>query len=281
MKGRTVLITGGTAGIGRHSALALAKLGARVVIVGRNPEKTTRVESELRAESGSASVESLLADLSKMSEVRALAAAATSRYGTIDVLLNNAGAVNLSKEITSEGLERTFATNHLAYFLLANLLLPALRRSEGGRVVNVSSAAHRMGRINFDDLQSTRFYEGWTAYGTSKLMNILFTREMSKRLRGDGPTVNCLHPGFVASDFLSKGGVWSVIKPLAYTFAVREEDGASTSVYLASSPAVAGLSGGYFSKCKPRTPSRAARDEAVAERLWIESARLAQLDSAL
>lgn len=281
MEGRTVLVTGGTAGIGRRAATVLATRGARVVIVGRSPEKTARVEAELRAETGSERVESLLADLSKMADVRALAASYLERYGSLDVLLNNAGAVNLTRELTADGLERTFATNHLAYFLLANLLLPALRRADGARVVNVASSAHRMGRVDFDDLQSARGYEAWRVYGTSKLMNVLFTREMSRRLGGDGPTVNCLHPGFVASEFLSKGGIWKLLKPLGYLFAVSEETGAETSVHLASSPEVTGVTGKYFAKCKPARTSRAAQDDAVAARLWDESAKLAGLDSTI
>ena len=280
MKGRTVLITGGTAGLGRQSARVLAGMGARVVIVGRSPEKTARVEAELRAETGG-EVASLLADLSKMSDVRALAAAYERAHGPLDVLLNNAGAINLSRELTSEGLERSLATNHLAYFLLANLLLPSLRRSPGARIVNVASAAHTMGRVRFDDMQSERSYDGWTVYGTTKLMNVLFTREMARRLGGDGPTVNCLHPGFVASEFLSKGGIWRLIKPVAYLFAVSEEAGAKTSVYLASSPDVAGVTGKYFAKCRERTPSRAARDDVTARRLWEESARLCGLDATI
>lgn len=280
MQGRTVLITGATAGIGRQAAKVLAGRGARVVIVGRNPEKTARVTDELRAETGVA-VESLLADLSKMSDVRALAAAYIERYGALDVLLNNAGAVNLTRELTADGFERTFATNHLAYFLLANLLLPALRKAPGSRVVNVASAAHAMGKVNFDDLQSERGYDAWRVYGTSKLMNVLFTREMSRRLKGDGPTVNCLHPGFVASEFLSKGGIWKVLKPLGYLFAVSEQSGAETSVFLASSPTVAGVTGQYFSKSREARCTRAAKDDAVAERLWVESARLTSLDSTI
>lgn len=276
MKGRTVLVTGGTAGIGRQAAQELAAAGARVVIVGRNPEKTARVEAELREATGG-EVRSLLADLSKMSDVRSLAAQYEQTYGELDVLLNNAGAVNLAREVTADGFERTFATNHLAYFLLANLLLPALRRRPGSRVVNVASAAHAMGRVRFDDLQSARGYEPWTVYGTSKLMNVLFTREMARRLGGDGPTVNCLHPGFVASEFLSKGGIWKLLKPVGYLFAVSEETGARTSVFLASSPTVAGVTGKYFSKCKVRTPTRAAQDDTVAKRLWEESARLCGL----
>lgn len=280
MQGRTVLITGGTAGIGRQSAKVLAARGARVVIVGRNPEKTARVTDELCVETGGA-VESLLADLSTMADVRALAAAFIDRYGALDVLLNNAGAVNLTRELTPDGFERTFATNHLAYFLLANLLLPALRKAPGSRVVNVASAAHAMGRVNFDDLQSERGYDAWRVYGTSKLMNVLFTREMSRRLKGEGPTVNCLHPGFVASEFLSKGGIWKVLKPLGYLFAVNEQRGAETSVFLASSPTVAGVTGMYFSKCREARCTRAAKDDAVAERLWLESARLTSLDSTI
>lgn len=281
LEGRTVLVTGGTAGIGRQAAIELARKGARVVIVGRNPEKTDRVRDELRGLSGNDKVESLLADLSKMDDVRRLAAEYTEKYASLDVLLNNAGAVNLTREVTVDGFERTFATNHLAYFLLANLLLPALQKRPGARVVNVASAAHQMGRVDFDDLQRARSYEGWSVYGASKLMNILFTREMARRLGAQGPTVNCLHPGFVASEFLSKGGIWKLLKPVGYLFAVSEEKGAETSVYLASSPDVAGVTGKYFSKCREAKPSRAAQDDAVAKRLWEESARLAGLASTI
>lgn len=281
MEGRTVLVTGGTAGIGRQAAIALARKGARVVIVGRNPEKTERVRDELRGLTGNDRVESLLADLSVMTEVRRLAAEYTERYESLDVLLNNAGAVNMAREETAEGFERTFATNHLAYFLLANLLLPALQRAPGARVVNVASVAHQMGRIDFDDLQSARSYEAWSVYGASKLMNVLFTREMARRLGDRGPTVNCLHPGFVASEFLSKGGIWKLIKPVGYLFAVTEEKGAETSIYLASSPEVAGVTGKYFAKCREAKPSRAAQDEAAAKRLWEESARLTGLTSTI
>lgn len=281
MEGRTVLVTGGTAGIGRQAAISLAHQGARVVIVGRNPEKTERVREEIRGITGSRAVESLLADLSKLGDVRALAEAFAARHERLDVLLNNAGAVNMSREVTADGLERTFATNHLAYFLLANLLLPLLQKTPGARVVNVASEAHRIGRVRFDDLQSARRYEPWTVYGASKLMNILFTRELARRLGGAGPTVNCLHPGFVASEFLSKGGVWELIKPIGYLFAVSEVQGADTSIYLAASPEVAGRTGGYYAKRREVTPSRAARDASVAARLWEESARLAGLSSTI
>lgn len=274
MTDRLVLITGSTAGIGRQAALDLARLGAHVVLVGRDAAKAERVASELKAQSGNQKIDFLLADLSSMAAVRNLAAAVKQRYGRLNVLLNNAGAVNMRREVTADGYERTFATNHLSYFLLTGLLLPELEQGAPARVVNVSSGAHNTAALDFDDLMAERRYRAFSQYGRSKLCNILFTRELARRLDGKPITVNALHPGFVASDFLSKGGVWSLIQPLANLFALDEVAGARTSVYLASSPEVAGVSGKYFYQCREKTPSRRARDDEAAGRLWEISERL-------
>jgi len=279
MTDRLVLVTGSTAGIGRQTALELARCGAHVVLVGRNAGKAERVASELRDESGNRQVDALVADLSSMQAVRELAAEVKRRHGRLNVLVNNAGAVNMRREVTLDGYERTFATNHLAYFLLTQLLLPELEKGAPARVVNVASAAHNTATLDFDDLMAERRYRPFVQYGRSKLCNILFTRELARRLEGKRITVNALHPGFVASDFLTKGGVWSIIKPIANLFAIDEVSGASTSVYLASSPEVEGVTGKYFYKCREKTPSRWARDEEAAQRLWEVSERLTGLRS--
>ncbi len=279
MTDRLVLVTGSTAGIGRETALELARRGAHVVLVGRNAGKAERVASELRDGSGNRQVDALVADLSSMQAVRQLAAEVKRRYGRLNVLVNNAGGVNMRREVTLDGYERTFATNHLAYFLLTQLLLPELEKGAPARVVNVASAAHNTATLDFDDLMAERRYRAFLQYGRSKLCNILFTRELARRIEGKRITVNALHPGFVASDFLTKGGVWSIIKPIANLFAIDEASGASTSVYLASSPEVDGVTGKYFYKCREKTPSRRARDEEAAQRLWEVSERLTGLRS--
>jgi len=272
MKGRTVLLTGGTAGIGKVAARELVKLGARVVIVGRNPEKSARVAKEIGAEY-------LLADLSSMKAVRQLADDFIGKYGALNVLVNNAGGINPKHERTVDGFERTFATNHLAYFVLANALLPALEKgaAESGRrsrIINVSSHAHRMGPMRFDALNAEKGYSAWSAYGQSKLANLLFTKELSRRLEGKPIVVNALHPGFVASDFLTKPGFWGFVKPIVNLFAVSEDQGAATTVFLASDDAADQHSGKYFYKKKICQPKRFAEDDIAARRLWDESERL-------
>jgi len=274
MQGKTVVITGATAGIGKQTALELAKLGAHVIIVGRNPDKTHGVVEELKGQSGNAQVESLLADLSSLKSVQELARQLRAKLPTLDVLINNAGAMNPKRETTADGYERTFATNHLAYFLLTNELLPLLTAAPSARVVNVSSDAHRSGRLRFDDLMAEKAYSAWMQYGRSKLANIYFTRELARRLEGKHVTVNAVHPGFVASDFLSKEGIWGALKPLLYLFAVDIPGGARTSVWLASSPEVEGQTGKYFYKCKEKLPRSFALDDEAAKRLWDESEKL-------
>lgn len=274
MKGKRVLVTGATAGIGKETARQLRALGADIVIVGRNPDKTKGVRRELAASEGDGAIDHFIADLSSMEEVRGLARDFLAKYDSLDVLVNNAGALNLSRETTREGLELTFATNHLSYFLLTNLLLSALERAAPARVVNVSSDAHRGVSLDFEDLQSETRYSSLTAYSRSKLANILFTRELAARVAERGITVNSLHPGVVASSFLAKPGFWGAISAVARLFMISNEKGARTSVYLASSPEVAQVSGRYFAKSRAKDPSRAATDDVAAKRLWALSEEL-------
>lgn len=275
MAGRRVLISGGTAGLGKETALGLLKLGAEVIVVGRNPEKTRAVVEELKAKSVNPQVDFLLGDLSSLAEVRRVAGEFRRRFGRLNVLVNNVGATNFARELTVDGYERTFATNHLGYFLLTRELLPALEEGAPSRVVSVASSAHVIARDpGLADPMSTRGYSGWMQYGRSKLANILFARELARRVADKGITSNSLHPGFVASDFLDKPGFWRAIKPLAYLFALSPAKGALTSIYLASSPEVEGVTGEYFFKCKVRTPTQAARDDALAAKLWALSEEL-------
>jgi NAD(P)-dependent dehydrogenase (short-subunit alcohol dehydrogenase family) len=273
LQGKRILVTGASAGIGKQTALELATRGAEVIIVGRSAEKTQAAADELARDSGRA-VEVMLADLSSVASVRQLAATFLAKYSTLDVLVNNAGALNPKRETTVDGYERTFATNHLAYFLLTELLLPALRRADHARVVNVSSEAYLMGRLDFDDLMAERGYGQWKQYGRSKLANIYFTRELARRTAADGITVNALHPGFVASNFLQKGGIYNVMRSMSRMFALDVVGGARTSVYLASSPEVAGVTGKYFRKCKERSLRTFAEDDEAARRLWDASEAL-------
>ena len=275
LKGKTVLVTGATAGIGRETALGVAKLGAHVVIVGRNAEKTRRVVDELKGASGNQQIDFLLADLSLLAEVRKLAEAFLARFGTLHVLINNVGAINLKREVTKEGHELTFAMNHLGLFLLSELLTPALQKGAPARIINLSSDAHRAGGINFDDLESERGYSSFRVYSNSKLMNLLFTRELSRRLADQKITVNAVHPGMVASDFMTKPGILGKIaNGFVQLFGISPEAGARTSVFLASSPEVEGVTGKYFVKSKARTPSKDAQSDESARRLWEVSEKL-------
>ncbi|GGJ64567.1 hypothetical protein GCM10008939_05580 [Deinococcus aquiradiocola] len=266
MNGRTVLVTGATNGIGKVAAASLARLGARVVIVGRNPAKTEAVAGEI----GAASF--ILADLSVLSEVRRAAAQFREREGQLDVLLNNAGAVFTARQETTDGIEMTFALNHLNYFLLTQELDGLLRATPGARVVSVSSGAHTMGRMRWDDLEFRHGYSSWAAYSQSKLANLLFTRELAHRLQGSGVTANALHPGFVASGFGQSGSTFmNRLLGLARPFAVSEEQGAQTSIYLASSAEVEGVTGRYFENMHEKKPAPQGLDDAAAARLWAVS----------
>lgn len=271
MKGKVVLITGATEGIGKATAEALARMGAQVVIVGRNPEKTERVVQALRQATGSSTIEYLLADLSLQSQVRALAEHFKARYDRLDVLINNAGAIFSTREETAEGFERTWATNHLSYFLLTSLLLDLLKKSAPARIINVASDAHRASTLRADT-QWTKGFWSFGAYGHSKLCNILFTRALARRLVGTGVTVNALHPGVVASGFgRSERGVIDLFYRLGTLFMLSPEQGARTSIYLASALEVADKSGLYWARCKVKRPNRGAEDDNAAEKLWALS----------
>ena len=278
MKGKVCLVTGGTNGIGKATAKALARMGATVVIVGRDVLKTAEAVDEIRAASGSHSVESLLADLSSAQEVRWLADKFKRKYSSLHVLINNAGGFFLRRQIRGNGLEMTFALNHLASFLLTNLLLGTLKASAPARIINVSSNAHASGKIEFDNLQGEREY-GPRAYDNSKLANILFTMELARRLEGTEVTVNALHPGFVATGFGKNNGrvIAALVSMFAPLVARSPAKGAETSIYLASSPSVEGISGKYFydSRVIPAAPQ--ATDMAVARKLWDVSAEMVQL----
>jgi NAD(P)-dependent dehydrogenase (short-subunit alcohol dehydrogenase family) len=275
MNGKTVLITGASAGVGLHSAIGLAKLGTEVVMVGRDEQRTTQAVALVKSQTGNQSVSYLLADLSSLKDVRKLAEEFKDKYKKLDVLLNNAGAIFLSRKVSVEGYEMSLALNHLNYFLLTNLLLDMLKAGPSGRIVNVSSRAHYRGHVNFDDLQSQHGYNGMRVYSMSKLMNVLFTYELSRRLQGTHVTANCLHPGFVASNFAGNNG-WFVRLGMAFMpRRISVEDGAKCSIYLASSPEVQGLSGKYFNyDLKEKRSSDESYDEVVAKRLWGVSEQL-------
>lgn len=280
MGGRSCLITGATSGIGLAAAVGLARLGASLVLVGRDPARAERAVREIRRASGAPDVTLLLADLSSQAEVRRLASEFLATERPLHVLLNNAGVINLRREESADGIETTFAVNHLAYFLLTRLLLERLQQSAPARVVNVSSDAHRAvgGRLDFDDLESRKRYSPMRVYGKSKLANILFTRELARRAAGTGVTANCMHPGFVGSNFARNNGlIAAAAMTLLRPFARSTEKGAETAVYLSSSPEVEGVSGGYFYDCKPHRPRDFALDDEDARRLWEVSARMTGL----
>jgi NAD(P)-dependent dehydrogenase (short-subunit alcohol dehydrogenase family) len=277
MQGKTVLITGGTNGIGKATALELARVGARVIIVGRSAEKAEKVASELRAGSSGGRIEWLIADLSIMTQTAQLADTFRQRYDRLDVLINNAGAIFSTREITSEGLEATFALNHMSYFILTALLLDMLKASAPSRIVNVASGAYMVG-INFDDIQCERSYSmgGFAAYGASKMMNILFTYALARRLQGAGVTVNTMSPGPVSTNFgADMGGVIGLGFKLMRPFMQTPAQGARTVIYLASSPEVASATGQYWINQRPSRTSTATHDERNQNRLWELSQKIA------
>ncbi|HXP12882.1 MAG TPA: SDR family oxidoreductase [Stellaceae bacterium] len=279
MTGKTVVITGATSGLGSVAAERLAQLGARLVLVARNRTKAEAMARTLRDRHPGLEAQILIADLSSLAEIRKLAAALPEAAPRIDVLINNAGAIFSRRETTVDGLERTFALNHMAYFLLTVLLLDRLKAGAPARIVNVASEAHRNASLDFGDLQTEKNYSGWLAYRRSKLANILFTSELARRLEGSTVTANCLHPGFVATSFGdNNGGPFRLAVGLAKRFmAISPCQGGETLVYAASAPEIAGMSGVYFDKNLPREPSAAAQDNETAKRLWNASERLASL----
>jgi NAD(P)-dependent dehydrogenase (short-subunit alcohol dehydrogenase family) len=286
MAGRVCLVTGATSGIGRVAAHSLAERGARVVIVGRSAEKTSATVAAIQQATGNLAVEGLLADLSRQSQVRSLAEQAQARCPQLDALVNNAGGVFVARQETEDGIEMTFAVNHLAHFLLTNLLLDNLQaaaRAHGGaRIVNVASGAHRrVPGLDFDDLQSRRRYSAFSVYSASKLANVLFTSELARRLAqaGSRVTANAMHPGLVHTGFGGNNRQW--YWRLVYVFinlaGRTPAQGADTITYLATAPELAGVSGQYFYKRQAVAPSRAARDPVAAARLWEVSAQLTGL----
>ena len=278
LNGKICLVTGGTNGIGKATAQALAQRGATVVIVGRNAQKTSQVVDEIRAASGNKNVDSLLADLSSQQEVRALANEFESRYSHLHVLLNNAGGFFMKRQLSVEGIEMTFALNHLASFLLTNLLLDTLKASAPSRIINVSSNAHTSGKIEFANLQGEQEYTP-RAYDNSKLANILFTMELARRLEGSGVTVNALHPGFTATGFARNNGkvIAALVSLFAPLVARSPAKGAETSIYLASSPSVETLTSKYFYNSQVIPAAAKATDMAVARKLWDVSAEMVLL----
>lgn len=279
IEGSTCVVTGANSGIGKVTAIEMARMGARVVMVCRNRERGRQALVEVCQASGSSSVDLLLADLSVQEQVKSLAARIAAEYPQVDVLVNNAGLFRRKREETADGLEMTFAVNHMAYFILTLELLDTLRESAPARIVNVASNAHAGNRLDFDDLQAARKYSGWKAYGRSKLANILFTNYLAAKLEGSGITVNSLHPGVVATEFGRSGnGLLSLMWKLGSGFFKSPADGARTSVYLASSPDVDGVTGTYFKNEKPARSSRESNDPEAAALLWKESLQLAGYD---
>jgi NAD(P)-dependent dehydrogenase (short-subunit alcohol dehydrogenase family) len=280
MDGKICLVTGGTAGIGLVTAGGLAERGARVIVVGRDRRRGEAAVAALAEGCPGAAVEFVAADLSDQGEIRRLAGDVHTRVPRLDVLVNNAGAMFGRRRTSADGIEMTFALNHLGYFLLTHELMAALRAAPAARVVNVASRAHRGVALHFDDLQHERRYSGWIAYKRSKLANLLFTYELARRLEGTGVTANALHPGFVATEIgvangLLAGIVWRTVALAAIT----PEKGARTSIHLASAPDVETVSGGYFAECRPERSSAASCDREAAARLWDISAELTGIGS--
>jgi retinol dehydrogenase-14 len=281
MAGRTVLVTGGTGGIGRATAQGLATMGAHVAITGRDRGRTEGAAREIRAAAG-AQVDVLVADLSSRSEVRRLADEVLRSLSRIDVLVNNVGGYWNTRHVTADGLEHTFALNHLAPFLLTNLLLDRLQQSAPARVVTVASNAHAAGRIDFDDLQGERSYSGARAYNQSKLANVLFTYELARRLPAASVTANAVHPGVVSTSFGAEdpGRVQRLFVPFMRPFMKTPAQGAATSIHVASAPDLEQVTGRYFADRKPERSSERSYDEAAAARLWQVSADLVGLTAA-
>jgi NAD(P)-dependent dehydrogenase (short-subunit alcohol dehydrogenase family) len=279
MRGKVVVITGATSGIGEIAAQRLAALGARMVLIARDADRGQKALSRLANDGHGAAHSIYYGDLSRISETKRVAAQIAAAEPRIDVLINNAGALFGARKVTPDNLEETFATNHMAYFVLTLGLRDSLFAASPARVVSTASDAHKGYTLDFDDLQAAKSYSAIGAYGRSKLCNILFTRELARRWIDKGVTANCLHPGFVATRFGDgSGGFLSRVVRVAKTFAISPEKGAETIVYLASSPDVGAANGEYFYQCRRAMPTAAARDEATAKRLWIESAKIAGIE---
>lgn len=269
-KNKTIVVTGATSGIGRATAVGLARLDSRLILVGRDAGRAEETIAEIRKATGRKDVEVVRGDFARQAEVRRVAGELLARTDAIHVLVNNAGVTMMKRTITPDGLETTFAVNHLAYYLLTGLLLPRLRAAApGARIVNVASDAHRWGALDLDDLQNEREYKAMKVYGQSKTANILFTRELARRLEGSGVSANALHPGAVATRLGRGSGRWfDLLQSAISVFMKSPEQGAATSIYLASAPELDGVSGRYFADKKEKQPQPHASDPALARKLW-------------
>ena len=283
LDGKTCLVTGATNGVGLETAVGLAKLGGTVVMTARNEAKGKASLADVISRSGSESVDLMMADFASMASIRKFAEEFKKKYDRLEVVVNNAGAVNMSRSVTEDGFETTFGVNHLGYFLLTNLLLELVKSSAPARIVNVSSRAHSRAAMEFDDLNAEKSYSGFTVYGRSKLANVLFTYELARRLEGTDVTANCLHPGVVRSGFgqNSNNGWLGILFKTFYTLAVpfskSNAEGAETSIYLASSPEVEGVTGKYFADSQEVPSSAASQDVEAQGRLWEVSEEMCNL----
>lgn len=280
MQNKTILITGATAGIGLETAKTLAKRGANIYIVARNADKAKKAIEEIKAFSRNNNIDFFVADLSSQTEVRRLAAEIKNKIAKLDVLINNAGATFQYLTYSVDNIEMTFATNHLSYFLLTNLLLDLMKSSAPSRIINIASGSHYKGRIDFNDLYMKQSYQGLKAYERSKLCNVLYTLELAERLKGTGITVNALHPGRVKTDIGGKNSGllfkfgWAIFKLIS---GIPVEKGAETSIYLATSDEVKNISGKYFDECKIKEHSKYSQTEGLKEKLWEVSEELTRL----
>jgi retinol dehydrogenase 14 len=279
MKGKIVLITGATSGIGRETAMGLAGMGAKMIMLVRNEGKGAAMVREIKERTGNGESLFIKCDLASLDSVRRAAQEFESGHERLDVLIDNAGLVLGKRQVTVDGFEKTFQVNHLSHFLLTNLLLDVLKKSSPSRIVIVGSEAHESAHLDLDDLMLEKGYSAFKAYGRSKLANLLFCYELARRLEGSGVTANCLHPGVVRTRFGRGLGGVSGLYPLLYPFMKSPRRGAITSIYLASAPEVAGISGKYFSDKRVRHSSKESTDKELARRLWEESARLTGLEN--
>jgi NAD(P)-dependent dehydrogenase (short-subunit alcohol dehydrogenase family) len=277
MTGKVCIVTGANTGIGKETALGLAKLGATLVMVCRDRERGEAAQREIKQKSGNDRVELMICDFSSRNSIRQFAKAFNQRHARLDVLVNNAGVVLRERSMTEDGLESTFAINHLGYFLLTNLLLDVLKKSAPSRIVNVASTAHRYGKLDINAWPTGRDYSAFGAYANSKLANVLFTYELARRLEGTGVTANCLHPGGVGTNLYR--GLPKFLQALIKLVTIGPERGARTSIYLASSSKVEGVTGKYFARRRQQKSSEASHNEEAGRRLWEMSAELTGLSA--